>query len=191
MTSHRRGKHSDRPGHEPHHSVREQLVGDEDARVLGVSDDERTAPATMALGALLLVMGLLAVVDAWRLPDSDDTVGPAAAPMLVGVLLLVVGGGLLVQGRRHMGAWEYSDHPTRSQLLRLLAVLGALLVFALLVPFAGYVVSSTFLFASTAILLGSPHRLRAVAYGWIVAAAVFLVFDEMIGLTLSAGPWGF
>ena len=188
MTSHRRGR--GRTGHEAH-GVREQLVGDEDARTLAVSDDERTAPATMALGGLLVLMGLLAVVDAWRLPDSDDVVGPAAAPMLVGVLLLVVGAGLLVQGRRNMGAWEHSDHPTRSQLLRMLAVLGALLVFALLVPFLGYVVSSALLFGATAVLLGSPYRLRAFAYGWVVAATVFLAFDELIGLTLPAGPWGF
>jgi putative tricarboxylic transport membrane protein len=30
-----------------------------------------------------------------------------------------------------------------------------------------------------------------VAYGWALAATVFLVFDRLIGLTLPAGPWGF
>ena len=178
------------PGHEPH-SLRESLVGDEDARALGVDDDERTAPATMVLGVLLVVAAIVTVVDALRLPDSDDTVGPATAPIVVGVLLGVVGIGLVVQGRRAMGVWEYSEHTTRQQWLRLAAVLGTLVVYAAVVPYLGFVLSSTLLFTVSALLLGAPNRARALAYGWIVASVVFLVFDELIGITLPAGPWGF
>ncbi len=176
--------------HEPH-SLRESLVGDEEARALGVDDDRRTAPATMVLGGVLAVMAVVTVVDALRLPDSDETVGPAAAPLLVGVLLLVVGLGLVVQGRRSMGVWEYSEHTTKQQWLRLAAVVGTLVLYAALVPYLGFVVSSTLLFTTSALLLGAPNRTRALAYGWIVAAVVFLVFDELIGITLPAGPWGF
>lgn len=156
-----------------------------------MTDHEHPPPATMALGAVLAVLAVLTLVDALRLPDSDDTVGPAAAPLLVGALLLVVGLGLVVQGRRAMGGWEYAEHATRQQWLRLAAVLGTLVLFAAVVPYLGFVVSSTLLFTASALLLGAPDRARALAYGWIVAAVVFLVFDELIGITLPAGPWGF
>ncbi len=172
-------------------SARERMLGDDEARELGIGDDRRTALATMGLGALLVVLGVVTLIDALGMPDSDETVGPAAAPLLVGCLLLLVGAGLAVQGRRAMGVWEVSEHVSRVQAMRLLAVLVVLVVFAAVVPYLGYVASSTLLFAVTAVLLGSPHRLRAIAYGWVLAVTVFLLFDTLIGITLPAGPWGF
>ncbi len=49
------------PRHEPRHgmNVREELVGDSEAERLGIEDDRRTAMATMVLGALLLLMGVV------------------------------------------------------------------------------------------------------------------------------------
>ena len=70
-------------------------------------------------------------------------------------------------------------------------LLVALVVFAVVNPFLGYVVSATLLFGVTAIVLGAPDRLRSFAYGFIVAAVVFLLFDVLIGITLPAGTWGF
>ena len=74
---------------------------------------------------------------------------------------------------------------------RLGILLLALLVFAAVNPFLGYVVSATLLFGLTAISLGAPHRPKAFAYGFIVASIVFLLFDVLIGITLPAGVWGF
>ena len=70
-------------------------------------------------------------------------------------------------------------------------LVAALLLFAVLLPVLGYVVSSAALFVAAALLLGAPRGWTVVAYGWALAAVVFLVFDRLIGLTLPAGPWGF
>lgn len=180
----------DHPGRESV-NVRERLVGDREAEQLGIENDRRTALASMGLGAVLIGFSVLVLVQAMRLPDTSQPVGPGSAPTLIGILLLVVGVLVVVNGRRNMGTWEYSEHTTKSEWLRLAALLGVLVAFAVLLPIIGYVVSSTLLFGAAAILLGSPHRLRPFAYGWTIAAAVFLIFDTAIGLTLPSGPWGF
>ena len=43
---------------------------------------------------------------------------------------------------------------------------------------------------AAALLLGAPRGWKVVAYGWTLAAVVFLVFDRLIGLTLPRGPVG-
>jgi putative tricarboxylic transport membrane protein len=75
--------------------------------------------------------------------------------------------------------------------LRVLGLVAALIGFALLLPLLGYVVTATALFVAAALLLGAPRDWRVIAWGWALAAVVFLVFDRLIGLTLPAGPWGF
>jgi putative tricarboxylic transport membrane protein len=153
--------------------------------------DRHTVLATAAFGALMLLAAVLVIVDAVRLPATSAAVGPAAVPLPVGVLLGAVGGGLLVQARIDArraapgGEWQ----PRAG--LRVLALVATLIGFAVLLPVLGYVVTSTGLFVAAALLLGAPRDWRVVAWGWALAAVVFLVFDRLIGLTLPAGPWGF
>ncbi len=172
-------------------NVRGDLVGPEDAERLGVENDRRTALATMVLGAVMVLIGVLVVVQAARLDNGDDLVGAATVPWVVGVLVLVVGAALLVLGRRDMGFWEHSEHTGGQDWTRMGLLLVVLLGFAVVVPWLGYVVSATLLFGCTAVVLGAPHRLRSFAYGWCVAALVFLGFDSLIGISLPSGPWGF
>ena len=172
-------------------NIREDIVGQDEAERLGVEDDRRTAVATMILGAILLVLAVVVLVQAARLRGGSGPVDAATAPWVVGVLLLVSGVLMVFRGRRDLGVWEYSDHTTRQDWVRMGGLLATLVLFAVLLPLLGYVVSSTLLFGATAVILGAPHRLRSFAYGWCIAVLVYLAFDVAIGLSLPAGPWGF
>jgi putative tricarboxylic transport membrane protein len=162
-------------------------------------EDRRTLLASGALGALLLVAAVFALVQAASLRDvgSSLILGPAAFPLLIGLLLVVVGVALIVRSALRLRSAEASaeqkveEGSLRGRLVRIGLLLVLLIVFALLLPYAGYVVSSALLFTGTALLLGSPHRWRTLAAGWALAAVVFLAFDRLIGLTLPTGPWGF
>ncbi|GAA0940808.1 tripartite tricarboxylate transporter TctB family protein [Pseudonocardia zijingensis] len=153
--------------------------------------DRHTVLATAAFGGLLLVAAVLVIVDAARLPATSAVVGPAAVPLPVGVALGMVGAGLLVHARRTLPTAGTGTPWQPRAGLRVLGLVAALVGFALLLPLLGYVVSSTALFVAAALLLGAPRDWRVAAWGWALAAAVFLVFDRLIGLTLPAGPWGF
>jgi putative tricarboxylic transport membrane protein len=172
-------------------NVRGDLVGDEQAEQLDVDDDRTTALATMIFGGVLLVLSVAVIVQAVRLDNGGNTVGPATAPWVVGVSLLLVGVLTVVRGRRDMGVWEVSEHTTGQDWRRLGVLVAALLAFAILIPFLGYVVSGTLLYGATASALGAPRRAQMFAVGFSVSAVVWLLFDLGIGISLPAGPWGF
>lgn len=153
--------------------------------------DRSTVLAAAAFGAIMLVGAVLVIVDALRLPETSGAVGPAAVPLPVGVLLGVVGSALLVQSRtQYATASQETTFQPRAG-LRLLAMIVALVAFAVLLPVLGYVLSAAALFIAAAMLLGAPAFWRTVAYGWALAAILFLLFDRLIGLSLPTGPWGF
>jgi putative tricarboxylic transport membrane protein len=173
------------------------------SEVVEHTEDRRTTLACAGLGALLIVAAVLALVQAVsvRSVGSSFVLGPGFFPLLIGILLALVGGTLVVRAALRLRSAstqeeekeeeaEAEDAP-RGRLVRIGVLLVLLVVFAVLLPFAGYVVSSALLFTGTALLLGSPHRWRTLAAGWTLAAVVFLAFDRLIGLTLPTGPWGF
>lgn len=156
-----------------------------------VAVDRHTVLATALFGGLLLLAAVLVIVDAVRLPATSAVVGPAAVPLPVGVALGVVGAGLLVDARRKLPRAGAATPWQPRAWLRVLGLVAALVGFALLLPLLGYVVTATGLFVAAALLLDAPRDWRVLAWGWALAAVVFLVFDRLIGLTLPAGPWGF
>ncbi len=176
-------------------NVRGDLVGHEGAEELELEDDRTTALATLVLGAVLVAVALATLTQATRLDNNGNAVGPATAPWVVGTLMLVVSVLMALRGRRELAAARAEHtpgHQTSPQDWKRLAVLlVALVVFAAVNPFLGYVVSATLLFGVTAVVLGAPSRPKAFAYGFIVAATVFLLFDGLIGITLPAAVWGF
>jgi putative tricarboxylic transport membrane protein len=156
-----------------------------------VEHDRRVVLATAAFGALMVVVAAVVLVDAASLAEADEAVGPAAVPTLVGVLLAVVGAALLVRALVDLRTATAGPRLPRERLLRLLAMVGVLLAFTVLLPVVGYVVAAAGLFTGAAVLLGAPHPLRTLAYGWTLAAVAYLLFDQLIGVSLPTGPWGF
>jgi len=152
-------------------------------------DERRSALAAVILGGVLVVMGVVVMVQASRLGDSDEVVDAATMPWVVGVLLFVVGVAMALRARRDLADAPPTSDP--QDWARLAVMVVTLVVFALIISILGYVVSATLLFGVTAIVLGAPYRLRAFAYGFCVAALVYLAFDVGIGISLPAGPWGF
>ena len=145
------------------------------------------ARASGLLGLVMVVAAVVVLVDAARLRDSDEALGPAAAPTLLGVLLGLIGGALAFQSRHFLRTPEI--RPAR--LGRLAVLVAALVAFAVLLPLMGFVVCAAGLFTVAALLLGAPRPARVAAYGWTLAVVVFLIFDVLIGLSLPTGPWGF
>ena len=153
--------------------------------------DRSTLLASVALGIVMMVGGVVVLVDAASLRPSDEFVGPAAAPTAAGILLGVLGALLVLQAGRHLRTATARQALPHRRLIRLAAMVAVLVAFAVLLPILGYVVASALLFTGAALLLGAPHPARIAAYGLTLAGLVFLLFDRLIGLALPAGPWGF
>jgi putative tricarboxylic transport membrane protein len=164
---------------------------DSTAALLEHVPDRKTVLASAILGGLMLIAAVLVIVDALRLPATSEAVGPAAVPLPIGVLLGVFGAILLIQSRAQWGGASREETWQPRAGLKLLGMIVALVAFAVLLPILGYVVTSAALFVAAAMLLGAPSFWQTIAYGWALAAIVFLLFDRVIGLSLPTGPWGF
>lgn len=166
-------------------------VATEQALPAHAEHDRGTLLATAALGVVMMVGSVVVLVDAASLRPTDEFIGPAAAPTVVGVLLGLLGALLVMQAGRRLRTAAAGPGLPRGRLLRLAAMVAVLVAFAFLLPIVGYVVAAALLFTGAALLLGAPHPARVAAYGWTLAGLVFLLFDRLIGLALPTGPWGF
>jgi len=148
--------------------------------------------ATAVIGVLLVIASVIVLIDAANLRPTTEPLGPAAFPTIIGILLGLVGLALVLFNLRFALTLLRNAHGAPNpQLWRVLILLGSIAVYAVILPFVGFTVTSAALFTVGALLLGSPHRWRLPLYGIVLAGLVTILFDRIIGLTLPAGPWGF
>lgn len=136
--------------------------------------------AELGVATFLLILGVLVVADAVRLKvglGQHGPVGPKAAPLTVGILLLVIAGLLtrdvLRGGHGEPEGGEDVDLSRRADWRTILLLSGAFLANIALIERVGWPISGAVLFFGSAYALGSRHLIR----------------DPIIALTLSIGTW--
>ncbi len=155
----------------------------------------REAPwAEAVFPVALTALGVFTIVDATRIfvPGSANTLGPRAFPYAVGALLVAVGVVLVIGlARGHRGDAEDSedvdsgvgtDWPTVAKLT------GSFAALVVLIEPLGWPVAATVLFGGTAWSLGARPWWRPMLVGAVLAVVVHVVFTQMLGLFLPAGP---
>ncbi|GLZ31479.1 membrane protein [Lentzea sp. NBRC 105346] len=145
--------------------------------------------------AVLLVLGVLVLTDALRIPTDfaqRGPVGPKAVPIVVGTLLLIVAvllaRDVLRGGRGEAEGGEDIDLTAPADLRTVLLLCGAFLANAALIGVVGFPISGAVLFWGAAYALGSRSLVRDA---WIAAGlsiATFLVFNNLLGVPLPGGP---
>jgi len=148
------------------------------------------------LAALVIIgLGAVALVGAGQVRSGAGyvAVGPAVMPAVVGIGLIVLGGLLLLRATvrpdldlaRHV-AGELAASEWRTPIL----VLAALVVYAVALGPAGYVVATTAFLPVAAAILGSRRPIRDVAVAVVLSIVVFVGFTEFLGVRLPAGLLG-
>src|SRR4051794_14172242 len=134
----------------------------------------------LGVALFLGALGVLVIVQALMLPESRiarGPVGPAAVPVVVGSLLLIVGAFLALDihrgGRGEPEGGEDVDLTGGSDWRTVLMLAAAFVANALLIESLGWPFSGAILFWGCAFALGSRHWIR----------------DAGIALTLSFGSW--
>ena len=140
---------------------------------------------TFVTGACLAV---LAGVTAWDASKVDILasygVGPAAMSYGVAAFLAILAAGHFVQSVR--GVAEKPDAADGKALMWIGGGLAALL--AAIAFDGGFIAGSTFLFAMTARAFGRRTFLVDVLIGFALGLAIFLLFNNVLELTLPEGP---
>jgi putative tricarboxylic transport membrane protein len=142
------------------------------------------------LGAL----GLLVIVSALMLPESTiarGPVGPAAVPVVVGGLLVVVSVFLAVDvlrgGRGEPEGGEDIELGGGTDWRTVAIVAAAFLANALLIEPLGWPVSGAILFWGAAFALGSRHYIRDAAIAVVLGVGSWYLFVLGLGISLPVG----
>lgn len=115
----------------------------------------------------------------YAMQTRDGNPGPGLLPLALGVLIIVLA---LISFLR-----PDVRHIELPHLRRILLILGGLVVYALLLEFAGYVVATTLLLGFLLIVLGERFRWWQPVTAVGVALATYYVFRIVLGLPLPPG----
>ena len=139
-------------------------------------------------GAFLVLVGLFVAWERRVLPlGSTSHPGPGYVPLLLALLLIVLGGILIIQGRRTKAlrsvTWAEAPHAV--------AILGCCLFISLLMETVGYRLSMLIVLG---FLFGVMERLKiwlALTLTCSFAFGTFWLFDTLLRVPLPRGGWGF
>jgi putative tricarboxylic transport membrane protein len=141
--------------------------------------------AGIVIAAVLALVAGVIIWDAAHLASNNVYgMGPAAAPYVVAIGLLILSVGNLIGGLR-------GDLPPREEAdpRAVFLILGGLAVMIALIGLGGgFILAETALFTATSAAFGRRAFLKDAAIGFIGGTLIFLAFDKLLTLSLSAGP---
>jgi putative tricarboxylic transport membrane protein len=179
--------------------------GDSDARIGG---PQRSVPeprpgvagwfhdrSELVVSVLLAGAGAVVIIDAMRMSTGftqRGPVGPTAMPLVVGALLVLVAVALAVDvlrgGRGAAEGGEDVDLSTPPEWRTVALLVGVFVANIVLIDIVGFPIAGTLLFWGAAFALGSRHWVRDPLIAVALALVTYVVFGELLGVTLPGGP---
>jgi len=136
-----------------------------------------------------LILGIAVILMASQLTVMDAA-GPGGGffPICIGILLMVSSGAMLIRGEEEPASGRFL--PPRPALLRIIMVLLALCVLAILMPRIGFLPAAIF---TMLILLPAVERRSWLATALLAVAASVIIhglFAYLLDVSLPRGPLG-
>ena len=140
------------------------------------------------VAAILLVIGLVVVWQAYKLGSGWTSDGPGAGyfPFYIGIIVSVSSLGILYQTLLSK-ARDTDAFVDRTQLKRVTSVFVPAVVYVLGVNFLGFYVASAIYIALFKIVLGKYSVLKSVLIGVITNAVFFAMFEVWFKVPLYKG----
>lgn len=114
----------------------------------------------------------------------QDPLGPKAFPLVIAGVMGISGLVMIIRP-------DANPHwPGLKKLLELVATVGVMIGYALLLPVTGFVATTAVASAFLSWRLGANAR-QSVIGGVLTSVGIYLVFQFVLGLNLAKGPWGF
>ncbi|MFI6597959.1 tripartite tricarboxylate transporter TctB family protein [Nonomuraea sp. NPDC050536] len=147
----------------------------------------------LGLALVVLGLGVFVVVGTLDVSAAASTlgIGPRFFPMLVGGSMIVVGAcyvaDVLRGGHGDPEEGEDVDADAPADWRAVLLMGGIFLAFTAVLEYLGWVISSSLLFWGVAVVLGADHKVRAGIVAVAVGVATYLLFVEVLGVSLPSG----
>jgi hypothetical protein len=140
----------------------------------------------LVCGAFLVVVGVVALLEAFRL--RDGWLGARLMPALVGGVLVLIGLAHTTEPSAPV-AW-----PDAAGAGRVVALLALLALYVALLPWLGFLLATLLFTLFTLPIvrsLGPTSWARSLATAAAIAVASHVVFKHWLGMPLPVGPLGF
>lgn len=137
-------------------------------------------------GGVGLALAAFYIWAASIIPDSFmvDVIGPRTFPYMVGAILAICSAYFIWRPDAEP-AW-----PLLRDLVEILFAAAVMLLYAWVLPRAGFVVSTVFATAYLTWRLGTGP-VNSLVVGAATSGGIYVVFHLVLGLSLARGPWGF
>ncbi len=123
-----------------------------------------------------------------ELPMGEiDQPGAGVFPLLVAGVLFVASISSLWEGWHHRAHSPTLDLPEGSDRTRLLKLIALLLVYFLIIPWAGFSLSSILFCALLIRLLSELTWIRSAVYALLMTAAIHIIFITILKVPMPAG----
>jgi len=134
------------------------------------------------VGAILVCAGLATGLEAttFDVAFMTDPVGPRALPLLVAGIFVAAGVVTFARPRPDLTL------PERTVQLRMVAALSSLLLYAALLPWIGFFLSTTLVVTALALLYRGPPA-RAAGAAALLSAGLWFLFVRLLSLPLPVG----
>jgi putative tricarboxylic transport membrane protein len=167
-------------------------TGSDDDRAPSAEDlveeiPEGSPVAPVVAGVIALAVGVLLLWQGWQVRGDLGPQGPRFLPVVLAIAwillsALYLAGAVARLVGRHGVVAERFDH-----LLRVLALVVALIVYAYILDFLGYMISTAVLFAVAAAILGSRNHIRDAVVAVGLTVAVYFLFSRGLNIYLPPG----
>ena len=145
-----------------------------------------TGKSDRALGIAGLLFAALIVWRTTYIQESfiQDPLGPKAFPIAVAAVVALASVYIALRPD------EDPVWPPLGRLAEIAAAVAVMVVYAQMLPVAGFVVATAVAAAYLTWRLGTPILNSAIA-GVVTSVGIYTVFHLVLGLSLARGPWGF
>ena len=143
----------------------------------------------LIFGGVCLVVAVGYYAMSTAIPESalSDTVGPGGLPQTYAIVLAVLSSILIF--RSIAGTRAEGGAPRRSPVLRVAGMLGIGILYLVVVPWLGYVLSLTGLIAATTYYQGGGLNARVAVVALSGAVFFWVLFVAVLGISHPAGIW--
>jgi putative tricarboxylic transport membrane protein len=145
--------------------------------------------AGLAIGVGLIALGgvIAASISGMQVPPTYAKVGPRIFPFLAAGLLAGLGALFALRALLGMADMLRTEPGITTDWLPVAVVSGGFIAFVAMLEWAGFIPAAVALFLATAIGFGSRRVVRDLMAAIVVALAIYLLFDRLLGLPLPAG----
>ena len=147
-----------------------------------------TAKARIVTGVLTLAIFAIYLWQADGLPAGRmNAPGPGLFPMFVAGIILCAGVVTVFDGVMMLRRDEAFDLPLKRSLARTLAMLGALLMLAVLLPITGRVITPFLTILAITLTLSDRSWIHSLLWSIALTALVWVTFVKLLGIPLPRG----